>query len=307
MIFRFDFIEYTNTPSIYLEGVVTTLLPPFMLLLFSLLFIALKNVFKLNEITFKDCFMVILIISIYSFQSTILNSLSEILDCIKIDNDQFYISSYLLENCNSSRYLTWFYFFILPIMTIYTFIFPASAFFYIKYRKKHLYYNKLKAFGFLTNGYKKSKFYWYFMIYDSLKSRFFREVCYYFRKLIIILIVSYFQLDIMLKSITIIFILNISILIHYKNQPFLTKNLNSLEENALLSILLVLFSQTFAYLATNTGYDYICVIMILFTNIQFIVIAFRFLLLFRVAKIRKYKLIKKIGHIFPSIIINGEI
>ena len=125
--------------------------------LFSKYFKKSKNVFS------NDARAIAFTIAIYSFQSEILNSLLFIIDCQEITKGQFLIRTYLLEDCNSERYQNWYYFFVLPTFFFYSFLLPVLSFLYLMMNRKEIFEGRLKKLGFLFNGYKQTRVFWFFI------------------------------------------------------------------------------------------------------------------------------------------------
>ena len=99
-------------------------------------------------------------IAIFIFNSSIINSLVDISDCQSI-NSRLYIRNYLLEDCNSDRYLIFFYSFSIPVFIMTAIILPILAIVYL-FRQRNKIYDKeiMKNIGFLINGYRGSFYYW---------------------------------------------------------------------------------------------------------------------------------------------------
>lgn len=104
---------------------------------------------------------VVLIISIYSLHSNILNSLFELLDCQTFDKKN-YLRVYLTINCEEEAYNFWMLLLIIPGLIFYAVFVPffCLAFFYKI--KKNIFpkEEKIRTMGFLIGGYQKNKYYW---------------------------------------------------------------------------------------------------------------------------------------------------
>ena len=147
----------TDAPELYLFALIFTFLPfIFSILFFLYLFIRHKEVRKEN---YFESYIFCISISIFLLQSSIFNSLLEVLKCKEIDG-KYYIERYLLENCNSERYMNWRNYLIIPSFCFYAGIVPASMIYFMGKNKKNLHKNKL-LIGLSLNGLGKTKFYWY--------------------------------------------------------------------------------------------------------------------------------------------------
>ena len=100
-------------------------------------------------------------IAFFYFQSPIIKSVSELLDCTLIDNEK-HISAYLFEQCsNNPRYLIWRNAMAIPAFIFFTIILPSIPFYYMQ-KNKDIIFNGhvLRKIGFLLNGYTDKTFYW---------------------------------------------------------------------------------------------------------------------------------------------------
>jgi hypothetical protein len=101
-----------------------------------------------------------ILISIFTLQPTIIESLLNIISCKEIDQDEFYLISYLKERCGTERHEFWTNFLFFPSFFCYVFALPAIPLIYVFRNKKNLTTKKIKRFGFLFNGYLSTKYYW---------------------------------------------------------------------------------------------------------------------------------------------------
>ena len=53
------------------------------------------------------------LISIFTFQSSVITSVVTILDCVEIQG-KYYIREYLIESCGGNQYITFYYYLVLP-------------------------------------------------------------------------------------------------------------------------------------------------------------------------------------------------
>ena len=99
-------------------------------------------------------------LSIFLLQSSIFNALLEVFKCKEIDGKK-YISSYLMESCESERYYKWSYYFVLPSFCWYAIVIPLALMLFMAKNKNNLYsVEVMKYIGFSLNGLGKTKFYW---------------------------------------------------------------------------------------------------------------------------------------------------
>ena len=120
-----------------------------------------KNVKLDKSLAFRKIFLAFFI-ALYSFQPSILSNLIELSICQKFFFGS-YLQAYLLESCNADFYLNFYYFFVLPLLIIFSSVLPLIIIIYmvIKMRQGLLFDTIVsQKIGFLLIGYKKSNFYW---------------------------------------------------------------------------------------------------------------------------------------------------
>ena len=134
---------------------------PFIFSFFSILFwISYKFYFKHKFIQVFETVLIIVIITFYFFQSSIINALADLLNCTKIENE-YYLTSYLLVKC-SGNYSTWRNLMVLPAFCFFSFMLTTLLFLYM-YKNRKLLFSEhvLRKVAFLLNGYLANNFYWY--------------------------------------------------------------------------------------------------------------------------------------------------
>ena len=149
-----------NIPNIYLTAFLMVL-APIIFIIFLLIFWGLYIVVKKKDRkVFADKMITSLVITIFSLQPSISNSLLSMISCREIV-DKYYIKSDLNEQCSTKQHSFYVYVLFFPSFSLYAGVFPILAFAYMFYYRNSL--NEIihiKKIGFLTNGYLKNKFYW---------------------------------------------------------------------------------------------------------------------------------------------------
>lgn len=105
---------------------------------------------------------VALCVSIYSIQPTIMSVLVELSICEDFNFGSF-LKSFLVESCNSSQYLIFYYYFVLPLLIIFSAVLPLFVIVYIWTKnKKGLLFDQAvyEKIGFLLIGFRKNTYYW---------------------------------------------------------------------------------------------------------------------------------------------------
>lgn len=216
-----------------------------------------------------------------SMQGNIFSSNFEILKCDYFDsgtNEEFYyIHTELSERCYTSIYNKWVYFSVIPSFVLYAFILPLIYFIYMYLHRDDLYQkNNLIHVGFLVNGYKSNKNFWEFL--------------FFFRKFILNLTVIF--LDTFSAATLILIILLISLYLQLKNQPFLTKKLNTFEFHSIFCAIFILMLAFFSDTMINKFAQGISIIMMFTSNSLFLIIILRIFLTIKLNELVKVKKIK---------------
>ena len=128
--------------------------------LLAIFWIGYKLLSTKKRIIFES-FLISTSITFFYFQSTVLNSLANLLSCTKIENT-YYLTNYLLVKCDGNAdYGLWRNFVIIPLFTFFSIVLTSLPFIYMFNNRKNLYCdNVLRKVGFLLNGYSKKYFYW---------------------------------------------------------------------------------------------------------------------------------------------------
>ena len=149
-------------PYIYLEAIINVVFPFVLIFPFFYYLCSCKNSIKHDKSLALRKIFLAFFIALYSFQPSILSNLIELSICQKFFFGS-YLQAYLLESCNGDFYLNFYYFFVLPLLIIFSSVLPLIIIIYmfIKMRKGLLIDPIVsQKIGFLLIGYKKSNFYW---------------------------------------------------------------------------------------------------------------------------------------------------
>ena len=163
-LLKFTFKGEFSLPKIYLEAIVTIFFP-FILVLPSFYYLAIfckKKVSKNDKNIAKNKVILTLCVALYSFQPTILSILVQMSMCESF-NFGSYLKVYLLESCDSTLYLSFYYDLVLPLLIIFSIFLPGFLAIYIsikKYRGQLFHKEVMQKIGFIITGYKKQNFYW---------------------------------------------------------------------------------------------------------------------------------------------------
>ena len=147
---------------IYFSALMLSLIPIFFAILLAFYwFIVSRFNFKIFKSNLNNITTSILI-TIFTFQPTIINAVINMASCKEIEDGISYIRTFLKEECDTKTHFYWIIRVFYPSFFFYVIGLPAVPFFYIiVYYRKVLNENlKICKFGFLFNGYLSCKFYW---------------------------------------------------------------------------------------------------------------------------------------------------
>lgn len=151
----------TNIPTVYFIPLITSFFPWIMLVFIIFIWVLVQIVKRQNSHNIFENFSTIINITIFSMQPSIINALVNMISCIEIDKDSFYVANYTDEKCWTNQHYQWIFQCFVPSFFFYGVFMPLSIFLYMKINEKNLYEMRyLKKIGFLLTGYKRKKFYW---------------------------------------------------------------------------------------------------------------------------------------------------
>ena len=135
----------------------------FVFCFFLFLFWMIYKFFSKQDIfVILESFLVTVSITLFFFQSSVINSLADLLNCTKIENT-FYLTNYLLEKCEGNiNYEKWRNLLIIPTFCIFCLFLTLVPFIFMFKNRNKLYTDSiLRKVGFLLNGYSPQFYYWY--------------------------------------------------------------------------------------------------------------------------------------------------
>lgn len=211
-------------------------------------------------------------------QGNIFTSLFEILKCNEFHSDDnkkyYYIQSSLSTLCYDDNYNKWIFFLIIPSMVFYGVFLPSLAYIYMFFNKNSLYNNNVMMYvGFIVNGYKKEKNFW--------------EFFFFFRRILLNLIIIFFDKNLAPEFVMIILL--ISLFLQYKNQPFLTKQLNRYEFYSIFCVCVTLALAIFSQSSNSLYVQEICTALIFLPNCVFMLLIGKILIYLKLEDILKEK------------------
>lgn len=223
-----------------------------------------------HEITNK-CISSI-VITIFLLQPTILNSMSRLISCIELGNENYVLADMHLKCWEEEHYFI-VSVFALPSLFIWNLLFPLFCLLKISKMKKDLKSeNTVLKFGFLYNGFDEKMFYWGFVKY--------------FQKSIIILL-RMSSLDTGIKMLTILLIWIMSVSWRKFHTAYVHPFLNLLEFNSNFINLISLFLSLYVLFGVIEEIKSMIFVILVSINIYFLVIWLKFLIIAKQGMIKK--------------------
>jgi len=130
-------VQKYSKNSFYIKTLIAILFPAFFCIC-VILFWFFR--FRARKSKFRDIMSNILItiaISLFFFQSPLINQLTQFLKCMTLGND-VYVDSFSIEKCTSVKYLLWKNSLVIPIFCFYSVVLPIIAFGYMFYNRQNL-------------------------------------------------------------------------------------------------------------------------------------------------------------------------
>ena len=128
----------------------------------------------------------------------------------------------------------------------------------------------------------------------------YREIVFYTKKLILIFLVSYLDIEMIQKSYIVLIVLAIFLIIQRGNNPFVTKKLNFLSFNESFTVVTILISALITCISVNDKEtETICTIAIYILNFQFFFFCLKDIILYNLETILNLKIFRKL---FPWLV-----
>lgn len=103
------------------------------------------------------------------------------------------------------------------------------------------------------------------------------------------MIVYFNYFNILQKSSILIILYLFSLVIQIKNKPYLTKTLNTIASNELVSLLLIISSAMLSHVSADNITKIIASVLIVLLNIQFLAISLKIIILYNFQNLSKMK------------------
>ena len=235
---------------------ILTIVPLFCFIL-SLIFWVIKYL-KTKPDLIKEKFIGTVIVQFFFFYPYIIRLNFLTFYCTKLDNDDYYLNSYMNIKCWESSHLIFTLAVVIPSIILVCFSAPLTMLLAISKNKRKLdeVGERLK-YGFLYNGYKERFYYWEFIII--------------LRKLFIILFFVFIsRVSIPIQALCTFIVILLSFLLQLKFEPYSIYQLNILELLSILVSAVTIYSGIF-FLTKDLSENakLIIFVLMLLSNISF--------------------------------------
>lgn len=259
----------------FIKALVNSLVPFFMIIFVGIFVRTIKKSKRL---------LIAMDITLFLLQTTILQSLFNLLKCNKISDNNYFISDELLIPCYTKEYNKWIYYLVLPSLIVFVIIIPSFFLIKIWHGKKNLNNEEFnKKIGFLIHGFKKSTYYW--------------EYCFLWEKIIIIIIAIFYP-DIYSKVITSVFFLILIGVLLWNSQPLMTKRLNILEMNRQISLVSILLVKLFKINNKDFIFEIITSLVVFAFEFQYFYQCLKYFIIIKLQSTSEKKIPKTMKKIF---------
>ena len=289
-IFSLDclFENFDSLPAaVYLKSMIISFFPIFLTLIFFSFFFFSRNLSKGYLI------LICATSSIFLLQPSIIGALFDILSCIKINENNSYISSEMLINCYDNDYFFWLTSYIIPCFLIYSLILPLSFLIFVFVGMKK---NKIKMsdedfnmkFGIFIQGFKRTKYYWDFIL---------------LWKKIFLIIFGIFIVNDYIKGVFAIFFLVVIDVIQGIDQPLMTTRLNYFELIGNRSLMIIFLGMILKINNDSLLIEVFSTFLILSTELHFLLLFIKYFLPLKIQlkeNLKTSKILNKINKMLES-------
>lgn len=243
--------------TIYLKVLVTNLLPFIMVVFITIYWYLSKCILKSKEPVLQKIYTTIIGLFVM-LQPSILSQDVTILNCLKLDPGISVIRANPKTSCNTRDHEHFSNYLAIPSFFFWAILWPLTVGIYLTVKKKKLY--SAAVFGklsFFYIGYREKYFYWDMVIM--------------FRKMLLIVVMTFSGFDILSKLYIILFIYGAGFLAQIILQPFATQGFNKLEGFSFTTGIIGVFLAFMIVLTNDNSLKVFIYIIILLLNISFLV------------------------------------
>jgi hypothetical protein len=189
---------------------------------------------------FRKEWVATLVVLFFLIHPNILRSNFSYFSCTEIETGEFWLNENLDIRCFDSKHNSFALAVVLPVLVIWGLLVPLLVLLYLSRRRRELSeINTKLRFGFLYNGFKRSKFYWEFVIM--------------FRKILIICIVVFIgNQSIPVQALTLVLLLLNFLILQHLTRPYASNELNQMELRSIFVASVTIFCGLY-YLTGDLG------------------------------------------------------
>jgi hypothetical protein len=245
--------------NLYFDKLKIISLIPVIFSLAATAFWAIHFAIRRDKRVFRMQWVATLVVLFFIIHPNILRSNFSYFACTEIQSGESWLKENLDIRCFDSKYNSFALVVVLPVLMIWGLLVPLLVLLYLVRRRKELSELNMKLrFGFLYNGFKKSKFYWEFVIM--------------LRKIVIICIVFFIGNEsIPIQALTLVLLLLNFLVLQYLTRPYASVELNQMELRSILVASVTIFCGLY-YLTKDLGENakVLFFIVMLLANLYFL-------------------------------------
>jgi hypothetical protein len=189
---------------------------------------------------FRKQWVATLVVLFFLIHPNILRSSFSYFSCTEIQSGQFWLNENLDIRCFDSKHNSFALAVILPVLVIWGLLVPLLVLLYLSRTRRELSeINTKLRFGFLYNGFKRSKFYWEFLIM--------------LRKVLIICVVVFIgNQSVPVQALSLVLLLLNFLILQYLAKPYASNELNQMELRSIFVASVTIFCGLY-YLTGDLG------------------------------------------------------
>jgi hypothetical protein len=215
--------------NLYFDKLIIIALIPVIFSLTATAFWTFHFAVRRDKEVFGKQWVATLVVLFFLIHPNILRSNFSYFSCTEINSGEFWLKENLDIRCFDSKHNSFALAVILPVLVVWGILVPVLVLLYLVHNRTELSeINTKLRFGFLYNGFKKSKFYWEFVIM--------------LRKIIIICIVVFIgNQSIPIQALTLVLLLLNFLALQYLTRPYASDELNQMELRSILVASVTIF------------------------------------------------------------------
>ena len=257
-------VKAYGTDATFIKFLIILLIPYMfacLVLVFWVLFYHYQKIKIKDNPKFSYHIITTLVISAFIFQPYMIKYSLLLFQCGELNKDEFYLTMNYDLQCFTENYYQWSLSLAIPTLIIWVIILPIIALLRLPREQNKMNDKSTKCrFLFLYRGYKSDRCFWEFIVLT-------RKI------LLIITLVFLYYISTNFQAFMVSIILSLSFVVQKLGNPYRHHHLNKLEEKSIFSLFIICLGGW--YFEDQQGFknnivDWIIIILILFTNLGFL-------------------------------------